>query len=380
MPVAQVEYEHQGEDDLDDYVEGNHGDLVPMYYTTTKLQFRPPGRINIKCFGCGGPHKKIDCPNRMLPGAFLPLCGDCGPGHPVVECPLRIQARIPQVPTTPVNMIGTVSIDPPPKEPIHVLAITRARAQALGEPPDQPKDPIDRAPKITPLDYPDADLEIGRLRALQEWIDEERIKFEAKKARRGTLPVSEGGSQAEPSHSIRPEEPKANNPIPTQLKEVLQSKIQIPLSTLLECIPNLSEDLAAWVSSDRPTPLAEVECDFIEEGADRHNIALASWEGDASNVTLHVTHKNCKSISSIVDGGSGINIISHKLYDEWNLPPMEPTPFTIKLADQSKVAPLGLVKNVPVRIVGVRFLVAFVVMTLPSHNSSYSILARKTMA
>ena len=53
---------------------------------------------------------------------------------------------------------------------------------------------------------------------------------------------------------------------------------------------------------------------------------------------------------------------------------MEPAPFTIKLADQSKVAPLGLVKNVPVRIAGVRFLVAFVVMTLPSHSSSYSIL------
>ena len=53
---------------------------------------------------------------------------------------------------------------------------------------------------------------------------------------------------------------------------------------------------------------------------------------------------------------------------------MEPTPFTIKLANQSKVAPLGLVKNVLVRIIGIRFLVAFVVMTLPSHNSSYSIL------
>ena len=154
----------------------------------------------------------------------------------------------------------------------------------------------------------------------------------------------------------------------------MQSKIQIPLSTLLECIPNLSEDLTAWVFGERPTPQAEVECDFIEEGADRQNIALASWEGDASNVTLPVTHKNCKPISSIVDGGSGINIISHKLYNEWNLPPMEPAPFTIKLADQSKVAPLGLVKNVPVRIVGVRFLVAFVVMNLPSHNSSYSIL------
>lgn len=325
VPVAQIEYEHQGEDDLDDYVEGNHEDLVSMYYTATKLQFRPPGRINIKCFGCGGPHKKIDCPNRMLHGAFLLLCGYYDPGHPMAKCPLRMQARLPQVPTTPINMIVIVYIDPPPKEPIHVLVVTQARAQALGETPDQPKDPIDRAPKITPLEYPDADLEIGRLRDLQEWIDEERIKIEAKKARRGTLPDSKGGNQAEPSHSIRPEEPKSNTPIPTQLKEVLQFKIQIPLSTLLECIPNLSEDLAAWVSSDRPTPLAEVECDFIEEGVDRHNIALVSWEGDASNVILPMTHKNCKAISLIVDGGSGINIISHCFmmngtYLLWNQP------------------------------------------------------------
>ena len=87
----------------------------------------------------------------------------------------------------PVNMIGVVSIYPPPKEPIPVLAITRARAQALGEPPDKPKEPTDKTPKMTPLDYPDANLEIGRPRALQEWIDEERIKFETKKARRVSL-------------------------------------------------------------------------------------------------------------------------------------------------------------------------------------------------
>ena len=89
---------------------------------------------------------------------------------------------------------------------------------------------------------------------------------------------------------------------------------------------------------------------------------------------LPVTHKNYKPIPSIVDGGSGINIISRRLYDEWNLPKMEEAPFSIKLADQSRVSPLGLVKNVPVRIAGVRFLVAFVVMNLPAHSSSYSIL------
>ena len=102
------------------------------------------------------------------------------------------------------------------------------------------------------------------------------------------------------------------------------------------------------MNKERKAPLEEVECDYIEEGADKQNIALASWEGDASNVTLPVTHKNCKPIPSIVDGGSGINIISRRLYDEWNLPTMEEAPFSIKLADQSRITPLGLVKNVPV--------------------------------
>ena len=89
---------------------------------------------------------------------------------------------------------------------------------------------------------------------------------------------------------------------------------------------------------------------------------------------LPITHKECNPIPSIVDGGSGINIISKKLYDAWDLSNMKFTPFSIKLADQRKVTPLGLVKNVPMRVVGIWFLIAFVVMELPSHSSSFSIL------
>ena len=53
---------------------------------------------------------------------------------------------------------------------------------------------------------------------------------------------------------------------------------------------------------------------------------------------------------------------------------MKPAPFSIKLADQRRVTPLGLVKNVSVRVAGIRFLIAFVVMDLPLHSSSFSIL------
>ena len=53
---------------------------------------------------------------------------------------------------------------------------------------------------------------------------------------------------------------------------------------------------------------------------------------------------------------------------------MESATFSIKLADQRRVTPLGLVKNVPMRVSRIMFLIAFVVMDLPLHSSSFSIL------
>lgn len=80
--MVQIEYDpnsiKEGEITYD-YVEGMHGEVVPMYYIDAQLQYRPLRRMTIKCFGCGGLHKKVDCPNRMTLGTFIPLCGDCGP-------------------------------------------------------------------------------------------------------------------------------------------------------------------------------------------------------------------------------------------------------------------------------------------------------------
>ena len=168
--------------------------------------------------------------------------------------------------------------------------------------------------------------------------------------------------------------PKVELTQPTILGEVLNTQVQVSLNTLLTHIPSLKTDLVTWLEKDRESPQDEVRCDFIEEGADRQKIAIASWEGDASNVMLPITYKAYSAVSSIVDGGSGINIIAKKLYDAWDLPKMEPAPFSIKLADQRRVTPLGLVKNVPVKVAGIRFLIAFVVMDLPLHSSSFSVL------
>ena len=129
MPIAQIGYDTnvltKGEQ-TNFYVENVQGELVPMYYTAAQLQYRPLGRITIKYFCCGGPHKKVDCPNRMTPGASIPLCGDSGTNHPVSKCSLRVQVLVSQALAAPVNIIGQISH--PHVAPMN--AVTRARAQA----------------------------------------------------------------------------------------------------------------------------------------------------------------------------------------------------------------------------------------------------------
>ena len=66
-----------------------------------------------------------------------------------------------QAPIAPVNMIGAIYHH----TSMLANAITRARAQEQEKLND----------RVVPLDYPNAEVELERLKSLQEWIDEERI-------------------------------------------------------------------------------------------------------------------------------------------------------------------------------------------------------------
>ena len=120
-------------------------------------------------------------------------------------------------------MIGMVTTPLKKEELVPVLAVTRAQVQAQGQVPEASQPPSeDREPqprKSTPLDYPDLELELSRIKALQEWVDEERIHFESKRARRRTCSGSEGGSLAEPAQSIRQEEVEILTNQPFQLQD-----------------------------------------------------------------------------------------------------------------------------------------------------------------
>lgn len=104
--------------------------------------------MTIKCFDYGGPHKKVDCPNHMTLGAFMTFCGDSCLEYP----------------------------------------------------------------KFSLFEYPDVELEIGQLKAIQEWVEEDKLHFESKRDMKRDLFGLEGGNLAKPSQSIRQEEVEVANP------------------------------------------------------------------------------------------------------------------------------------------------------------------------
>ena len=48
---------------------------------------------------------------------------------------------------------------------------------------------------------------------------------------------------------------------------------------------------------------------------------------------------------ALLDGGSGVNILLEFLYIQLKLPKLEEAPFLLKMSDQRRVQPLGILKK-----------------------------------
>ncbi|KAL3689795.1 hypothetical protein R1sor_016104 [Riccia sorocarpa] len=64
----------------------------------------------------------------------------------------------------------------------------------------------------------------------------------------------------------------------------------------------------------------------------------------------------------LVDGGSGANVISAQLYSKLKGLQLLPAPFNLKMADQRRVLPLGVIKELPIRIGDMSFQIDAVVL------------------
>ncbi|KAL3687594.1 hypothetical protein R1sor_013903 [Riccia sorocarpa] len=77
---------------------------------------------------------------------------------------------------------------------------------------------------------------------------------------------------------------------------------------------------------------------------------------------LQIQVKGMRLLNILIDGGSGANVISAELYEKLKDTASHPTPFNLKMTDQRRVLPLGMVKNLPIRIKDMSFDIDVVVL------------------
>jgi hypothetical protein len=65
----------------------------------------------------------------------------------------------------------------------------------------------------------------------------------------------------------------------------------------------------------------------------------------------------------LLDGGSGVNIITKQLRLRLGLPKLKPAPYNLKMANQITTKPMGLIRDMKIYVHGIPYIIMF---TTPS--------------
>ena len=85
---------------------------------------------------------------------------------------------------------------------------------------------------------------------------------------------------------------------------------------------------------------------------------------DKNNLAITAIIKGREVPGTIVDGGSGVNVISQRTCDTLGLREWEPCPSWLRMADTSSVRSAGLIRDLEVIIEGHTFRISVVVLRL----------------
>ena len=97
---------------------------------------------------------------------------------------------------------------------------------------------------------------------------------------------------------------------------------------------------------------------------------------DTSSPAITTIVKGKEIAGTIIDGGSGVNVISRKTCDNLGIREWELCPFWLRMADTSSVRPTGLIQDLEVTIVGHVFHISVVVLQLNVQGAYPLLLGR----
>ncbi|MCO5581496.1 hypothetical protein L7F22_035381 [Adiantum nelumboides] len=146
---------------------------------------------------------------------------------------------------------------------------------------------------------------------------------------------------------------------------------------LLELVPRFRERLLKEIAADGKRKPNLVEPEKTEpERSDEALVAkvapTAVYDEHVPVVAAEIGNLHIANV--LIDGGSGVNVLSESLCAQLGITTLSDAPFAVKMADQRRVQPLGLVRHLDIRIAQLPFAVAAVVLRMEDIHGVYPLL------
>ena len=147
------------------------------------------------------------------------------------------------------------------------------------------------------------------------------------------------------------------------LQEIVDTtSVTITLAKLIQLSPELQKYLQQATLPCLPGAPVAVEVNTTTLDPDAAVIHMQLGQFELSNV--------------LVDGGSGVNVMSNKLREKMGLPFPKAAQFILRMANDAPVTPLGILSSVAITTHGVTTPATFVVIEMPERSNFPVILGR----
>jgi hypothetical protein len=121
-----------------------------------------------------------------------------------------------------------------------------------------------------------------------------------------------------------------------------------------------------------PKYRSELSYSLIRKRSKEINVYDISIDPGAPTVDVMIDGFLIQGVQT--DGGCSVNLMNQKTMDEIGLTNMISTPIILRMADQSKVKPLGILKQVPTLVGAVEYKIDYIIFKIIESIFSYPIL------
>lgn len=205
----------------------------------------------------------------------------------------------------------------------------------------------------------------AKLKSPLDWEDQKDVRDEA--ADKIVKAQDSDSSTNERLKTVKNEEGKKQKS-EALFQELLNTPMNFTLDQLLSLVPIFRD---RFYSATRKSKLLEVLKE-LEQNVGSYQINPDDVDFTVPTVELEFDGQIFLDV--LLDGGSGVNILSETKFLKLKNAKLEPTPFQVRMVDQRRVQLIGMLRGQLLKVHGLQFQANFVVLKMQDAGKAYAML------